>query len=99
MSTTQFHRRFKTSEPIAHFCEQWHVHLFNAEGDAETYRVTFKLNKFERPSFEVAFENPTGAFINLNKKNHYKRIKRVIETLRDEFEDYKQNRNYQIKIK
>lgn len=98
MPSIQFHRRYREAEPVKHFCEQWNVHLFNSQGEPETFRVSFKLNKKEIPSFDVALEGPTGAFVPLNKQHNYMRIKRVMEHLKDEFDDYKRNRNYQVKI-
>lgn len=98
MSTTQFHRRFREELPVAHFCEQWNVHSFSPQGDPETYRVTFKLNKKQIPSFDVALETPSGAFKALDRKHHYARIKRVMAHLQGEFDDYKNNVNYQVKI-
>ena len=98
MSTIQFHRRYREKLPVAHFCEQWNVHLFGPQGDPETYRVSFRLNKKQIPSFEVALETPSGAFKALQRQNHYSRIKRVMSHLQGEFDDYKNNRNYQVKI-
>ena len=98
MSTLQFHRRFKEEHPVPHFCEQWNVHTFGPDGTQETYRVTFKLNRYEKPCYEVALETPSGAFSSLSRKRHYNRIQRVMGSLTDEYNDYKRNRNYQVKI-
>lgn len=98
MSTKQFHRRFKSSLPVPHFCEQWNVHSFSPHGDPSTYRVTLKLDRFERPCYEVEQEGPTGAFLPLDRKTHYERIQRVMAVLKDEFRDYKTNKNYPVKI-
>ena len=98
MSTLQFHRRFKEQHPVPHFCEQWNVHMFGSDGSAETYRVTFKLNRYEQPCYEVALETPSGAFSRLNRRTHYERIQRVMGSLKGEYKDYKTNRNYQVKI-
>lgn len=99
MSTHQFHRRFKADLPILHFCEQWNVHSFSPHGEPITCRVTFKLDRFEKPCFEVEQEGPTGAFLPLDRRTHYERIKRVMGVLKDEYKDYRENRNYPIKIK
>ena len=98
MSTVQFHRRYRHNQPINHFCEQWNVHLFNGQGEPETYRVNFRLNKQEIPCFDVSFQGPSGAFNRLSRQTHYARIKRVMQHLQAEFDDYKRNRNYQKKI-
>lgn len=98
MPNVSFHRRFQEESPVTHFCEQWNVVIANSEGDLEQFRVTFSLNKGQFPSFDVALRGPTGAYVSLNRKHHYARIKRVMAHLQDEFEDYKRNRNYQVKI-
>lgn len=98
MSTIQFHRRFKAQLPFPHFCEEWNVHTFSPQGDAETYRVSFKLDRFEKPCYEVQIERQKGGFLPLDRKTHYKRISRVMGALKDEFNDYKHNRNYSVKI-
>ena len=97
MSSVQFHRRYRENDPIPHFREQWNVHLFSAQGDQETYRVTFLVNKYNKPAFIVDLWGPQGAFVPLNTKHSYERIKRVIECLKEEFDDYKFNRKHEIK--
>lgn len=98
MSTIHFHRRFKAEKPVPHYCEEWNVHSFSPHGDLESFRVTFKLNRRENPCFQVALEAPSGRFVSLDTKNNFKRIGRVMLALEDEYKDYKQNRNYKVKI-
>ena len=98
MPVTSFHRRFREESPVPHFREEWNVETPDSQGGFEEFRVTFKLNKGEIPSFDVALRGPTGAYVPLNKKHHYARIKRVMEHLQAEFDDYKHNRNYPVKI-
>lgn len=98
MSTVQFHRRFKAELPVPHFCEEWHVHAFDRNGHEETYRVSFKLNRFEKPCYDVQLQTPSGGFLPVNNKTHFDRIKRVMSNLKDEFDDYRNNRNYPVRI-
>ena len=98
MTMQHFHRRFKESFPTLHYCEEWNVHTFGQYGLLENYRVTFKLDSFEKPCFEVSIEMPSGAFTKLNRRTQYKRIKKVMNTLKTEYQDYKYNKNYAVKI-
>ena len=97
MSSVQFHRRYRENDPKPHFREQWNVHLFSPQGDLESYRVTFSINKYNKPSYDVALWGAQNAFVPLNRQHSYERIKRVMDCLKDEFDEYKYQRKHEIK--